>query len=107
MLCKPRCDKLWALARFKLPATMYRLLERRWDVEVIKVSKKEVTRELETFGGMYTFVITICLNLDKHGDLHLTVRASILFMSYEKKNFGRRAALIMNICHYSATPNFF
>ncbi len=35
--------------------------------------------EWETFGGMYTFVVIICLNLDKHGDLHLTVRASMLF----------------------------
>ncbi len=44
---------------------MNRLLERRWDVEVIKVSKKEVIWEWETFGEMYTFVIIICLNLDK------------------------------------------
>ncbi len=36
----PRRVKLWVLARFKSPPTMNRLLERRWDVEVIKVSKK-------------------------------------------------------------------
>ncbi len=57
---------------------MNMLLERRWDV----------TWEWETFGGMYTFVIIICLNLDKHGDLHLTVRASIVFMSYEKRTLA-------------------
>ncbi len=55
----PRRDKLWVLARLKSPLTMNRLLERRWDVEVIKVSKKEVMWEWETFGGMYTFVIII------------------------------------------------
>ncbi len=49
------------------------------------IKKKEVTWEWETFGGMYTFVIIICLNLDKHGDLNLTVIASMLFMSYEKR----------------------
>ncbi len=47
------------LARLKSPPIMNRLLERRRDVEVIKVSKKEVTWELETFGGMYTFEIII------------------------------------------------
>ncbi len=55
----PRRVKLGVLARLKSPPTMNRLLERRWDVEVIKVSKKEVTWEWETFGGIYTFVITI------------------------------------------------
>ncbi len=50
-----------------------------------KSIKKGVTWEWETFGGMYTFVIIIWLNLDKHGDLYLTVRASIVFMSYEKR----------------------
>ncbi len=38
----PRRVKLWVLARLKSPPTMNRLLERRWDVEVIKVSKKGV-----------------------------------------------------------------
>ncbi len=65
IFCNPRRDKLWVLARLKSPPTMNRLLERRWDVVVIKVSKKEVIWEWETFGGMYTFVIIICLNLDK------------------------------------------
>ncbi len=36
----PRRVKLWVLARLKSPPTMNRLLERRWDEEVIKVSKK-------------------------------------------------------------------
>ncbi len=70
IFCNPRRDKLWELARLKSPSTMNRLVKRRWDVEVIKVSKKEVTWEWETVGGMYTFVIIICLKLDKHGDLH-------------------------------------
>ncbi len=55
----PRRFKLWVLAWLKSPPTMNMLLERRWDVEVIKVLKKEVTWEWETFGGMYTFVIII------------------------------------------------
>ncbi len=77
------------LARIKLPPTMNRLLERRWDEEVIKVSKKEVMWEWETFWGLYTFIIIIILlNLDKHGDLHLTARASMLFMSYEKRTLA-------------------
>ncbi len=40
IFCNPRIDKLWVLARLKSPPTMNRLLERRWDVEVIKVSKR-------------------------------------------------------------------
>ncbi len=40
IFCNPRRDKLWVLGRLKSPPTMNRLLERRWDVEVIKVSKK-------------------------------------------------------------------
>ncbi len=36
----PRRVKLWVLARLKSPPTMNRLLERRWDVEVIKSIKK-------------------------------------------------------------------
>ncbi len=40
----------------------------RWSVEVIKVSKKELTSEWEMFGGMYTFVIIMYLNLNKQGD---------------------------------------
>ncbi len=43
----------------KVATYMNRLLERRWDLEVIKVSIKEDTWEWETFGGMYTFVIII------------------------------------------------
>ncbi len=34
---------LWVQVRLKSPLSMHRLLERRWDVEVIKVSKNEVT----------------------------------------------------------------
>ncbi len=40
IFCNPRRDKLWVLARLKSPPTMNRLLERKWDVEVIKVTKK-------------------------------------------------------------------
>ncbi len=47
------------LAWLKSPITMSRLFKRRWDVEVIKVSKKEVKWEWETFEGIYTFVIII------------------------------------------------
>ncbi len=54
IFCNPGRDKLWVLARLKSPPTMNRLLERKCDVEVIKVLKKEVTWEWETFGGMYT-----------------------------------------------------
>ncbi len=98
ILNNPRRVKLWVLARLKSPPTMNRLLERRWDVEVIKVSKKEVTWEWETFGGMYTLVIIIWLNLDKHGDLHLTVRASIEFMSYDLQHTVRRHDISWSLC---------
>ncbi len=37
IFCKPRRDKLWVLARLKSPPTMYRLLERRLELEIIKV----------------------------------------------------------------------
>ncbi len=48
-------------------------------------SIKKVTWEWETFGGMYTSVIIVCLNSDKHHDLHLMVRASMVFTLYENR----------------------
>ncbi len=87
IFCQPRSDKLWVLARLKSPATINMLFERRWDVEGIKVSKKEVTSAWGIFGGIYTFVIITYLNLDKHGDLYLTVKASMLLALNENRSF--------------------
>ncbi len=40
---RPWCTKLLVQVRLKSALTMHRLLERRWDVEVIKVSKNVAT----------------------------------------------------------------
>ncbi len=62
---------------------MHRFLERRWDVEVIKVPKKELhengryTGDAHICNSFNTFVIIMYLNLDKQSVLHLTVNASI------------------------------
>ncbi len=68
------------------------MLERRWDVELIKVSKKRIYMKIgDILGDVHicssfnTLVIVIIIiiiiimymNLDRQGDLHLTVKASI------------------------------
>ncbi len=63
---------------------MHRFLERRWDVEVIKVPKKRSYMRMGDIRGdahicisFNTFVIIMYLNLNKQGGLHLNVNASI------------------------------
>ncbi len=51
IFCNPRRDKLSVLARLKPPPTKNRLLERRWDVEVVKVSKKRRYMEVRDIRG--------------------------------------------------------
>ncbi len=53
----PRRVKLRVQARLKSPPTMNRLLERRWDVEVIKVSKKKLRGS-----GRHSGDVHICNN---------------------------------------------
>ncbi len=68
------------LAWLKSAPTKYRLFKRMWDVEVCKVSKNNLHENgrYSGGGGVYTFVITMYLNLDKEVDLHLTVIASMM-----------------------------
>ncbi len=64
---KPSNAKLWVLPRLKSPPSMYRLLERRWDVEVI--FKKRSYMAMGDIQGMYTFVMIMYLNLDEQCDI--------------------------------------
>ncbi len=52
-------------------------------------------------------VVLMNWNLDEQGDLHLTVKASQLFALNGNRISVVEHLFIVNICDYSAAPNFF